>query len=96
MSNYTPQNKTPQKSALPVLAFVFAFLVPIAGIIVGRSALHQMYTGQISDSNRGLATAAVTLGWIFTIVLALLILFFPWVFYFLIVFLISGGFPLST
>ena len=81
----------PGKSFLPVLAFVLAFVIPIAGIITGRSALKQMYEGNISDSNRGLATAAVTLGWIFTIVLALLlILFSPWL-YFLIVILISGG-----
>jgi hypothetical protein len=91
MSNATPKNEPPQKSALPVLAFVFAFLVPIAGIIMGRSALRQMYEGNISYSNSGLALAAVTLGWIFTIVLALLfILFSPWL-YFLIVILISGG-----
>jgi hypothetical protein len=94
MSNDIPQNKAPQKSALPVLAFVFAFLVPIAGIIMGRSALRQMYEGNISYSNSGLALAAVTLGWIFTIVLVLLlILFSPWL-YFLVVFLISGAYPL--
>jgi hypothetical protein len=87
MSKATP----PGKSILPVLALVFAFLVPIAGIIMGRSALRQMYEGNISYSNSGLAMAAVTLGWIFTIVLTLLfILFSPWL-YFLIVILISGG-----
>jgi hypothetical protein len=92
MSNVTPQNNQPARGgALPVLAFICAFLVPIAGIILGRIALRLIYEGQISDSNRGLAIAAVTLGWIFTILLALLMLFFPWVFYFLFVFLISGG-----
>ena len=94
MSKATLKNEPPKKSALPVLAFVFAFLVPIAGIIMGRSALRQMYEGNISYSNSGLAMAAVTLGWIFTIVLALLlILFSPWL-YFLVVFLISGAYPL--
>jgi hypothetical protein len=87
MSKATP----PGKSFLPVLAFVLAFVIPIAGIITGRSALNQMYRGEIPDANIGLAKAAVILGWVFTIVLALLVLFFPWVFYFLIVFLISGG-----
>jgi hypothetical protein len=94
MSKATPKNEPPKKSALPVLAFVFAFLVPIAGIIMGRSALRQMYEGNISYSNSGLAMAAVTLGWIFTIVLVLLlILFSPWL-CFLVVFLISGAYPL--
>jgi uncharacterized BrkB/YihY/UPF0761 family membrane protein len=87
MSKATPSGK----SFLPVLAFVLAFVIPIAGIITGRSALNQMYRGEIPDANRGLAKAAVILGWVFTIVLALLVLFFPWLFYFLIVFLISGG-----
>jgi len=87
MSKATPSGK----SFLPVLAFVLAFVIPIAGIITGHSALNQMYRGEIPDANRGLAKAAVILGWVFTIVLALLlILFSPWL-YFLVVFLISGG-----
>ena len=67
MSNVTPQNNQPASdSALPVLALVFAFLIPIAGAIIGHIALGQMNKGQIVDTNRSLAKAGVILGWVFT------------------------------
>ena len=67
MSNVTPQNNQPASdSALPVLALVFAFLIPIAGAIIGHIALGQMNKGQIVATNRSLAKAGVILGWVFT------------------------------
>jgi Na+/proline symporter len=76
MSNVTPQNNQPASdSALPVLSLVFAFLIPIAGAIMGHIALGQMNRGQIVDNNRGLAKAGVILGWIFTGLTALIVVF---------------------
>ena len=95
MSNDSTHNKPSGNSALPVLALVFAFLIPIAGIVMGRIALGRMYRGQIDDSNRSLAKAAVVLGWIFTILTVVLLLFFAPYVYFFLVFLISGGYPLK-
>lgn len=67
MSNPTPQNTQPASdSALPVLSLVFAFLVPIAGAIMGHIAIGQMNKGQIVDTNRNLAKAGLILGWVFT------------------------------
>ena len=95
MSNSASRSKPNGNSALPVLALVFAFIIPIAGIVMGRMALGRMYRGQIDDHNRGLAKAAVILGWIFTILTVVLLVFFlPYVFFFL-VFLMSGGYPLK-
>jgi hypothetical protein len=67
MSNVTPQNNQPASaSPLPVLSLVLAFIIPIAGAIIGHVALSQMNTGRIVDTNRGLAKAGVILGWVFT------------------------------
>lgn len=95
MSNSTSRSKPNGNSALPVLALVFAFIIPMAGIVMGRMALGRMYRGQIDDNNRGLAKAAVILGWIFTIITAVLLIYFsPYVFFFL-VFLMTGAYPLK-
>lgn len=76
MSYPTPQNNQPQgDSALPVLALVLAFIFPIAGAIIGHVALGQMNRGQIVATNRSLAKAGVILGWVFTGLTALLIVF---------------------
>ena len=95
MSNAASLSKPARKSALPVLALVFAFIIPIDGIVMGRMALGRMYRGEIDDKDRGVAKAAVILGWIFTIITAVILVFFlPYVFFFL-VFLLSGGYPLK-
>jgi SNF family Na+-dependent transporter len=83
MSYPTPQNNQPASdSALPVLSLVFAFLVPIAGAIMGHIALGQIDKGQIIQTNRSLAKAAVILGWILTgltvLVIALYGVFIAW------------------
>jgi hypothetical protein len=67
MSNVTPQNNQPTSDgSLPVIALVLAFLVPIAGAIVGHIALNQMRDGRIVDTNKSLAKAGMILGWVFT------------------------------
>lgn len=77
MSNVTPQNNQPASdSALPVLSLVLAFLIPIAGAIIGHVALGQMNRGQIVDTNRSLAKAGVILGWVFTGLTFLAIIFY--------------------
>ena len=83
MSYPPPQNNQPASdSALPVLSLVFAFLVPIAGAIMGHIALGQIDKGQIIQTNRSLAKAAVILGWILTgltvLVIALYGVFIAW------------------
>ncbi len=85
MSNVTPQNNQPASdSALPVLALVFAFLIPIAGAIIGHIALGQMNRGQIVDTNRSLAKAGVILGWVFTGLTVLAIIFYVGLFFWVV------------
>jgi hypothetical protein len=67
MSNQTPQNNQPSAdSTLPILALVMAFVIPLAGAIIGQIALKQMREGRLVDTQKGLAKAGVILGWIFT------------------------------
>jgi hypothetical protein len=67
MSYPSPQNnQSSGDSALPVLSLVLAFIIPIAGAIIGHVALSQMNTGRILDTNRGLAKAGVIVGWVLT------------------------------
>lgn len=89
MSYPTPQNNQPQSdSALPVLALVLAFIFPIAGAIIGHVALGQMNRGQIVATNRSLAKAGVILGWVFTGLTFLFIVFYVVV----LVWLIDSGY----
>jgi SNF family Na+-dependent transporter len=89
MSYPTPQNNQPQgDSALPVLALVLAFIFPIAGAIIGHLALGQMNRGQIVATNRSLAKAGVILGWVFTGLTFLFIVFYVVV----LVWLIDSGY----
>lgn len=75
MTNVTPQNNQPSNdNALPVLALVLAFVIPLAGAIVGHIALSQMKQGRIVDTNKGLAKAGMILGWVFTGLTALFVL----------------------
>ena len=85
MSNVTPQNNQPSSdSALPVLSLVLAFIIPIAGAIIGHVALGQMNRGQIVDTNRGLAKAGVILGWVLTGLTVLAIVFYVAVFFWVV------------
>jgi SNF family Na+-dependent transporter len=77
MSNTTPQYNQPSgDSALPVLALVLAFVFPVAGAIIGHVALGQMNRGQIVATNRSLAKAGVILGWVFTGLSFLVLVFY--------------------
>lgn len=85
MSSVTPQNNQPASdSALPVVSLVLAFLIPIAGAIIGHVALGQMNRGQIVDTNRSLAKAGVILGWVFTGLTVLAIIFYVVVIFWLV------------
>ena len=54
-----------QLSNLPNFALVGAFVVPLAGIILGHISINQMNKGMISNQNRGLAMAGLILGYVF-------------------------------
>jgi Domain of unknown function (DUF4190) len=71
--NYPPQPSQAPTSALPVLALVLAFFIPIVSIVLGHVALNQMNRGQIASDQRGLATAGLVLGYVFTALTAIFI-----------------------
>lgn len=52
-------------SQLPIFALVAAFIVPLAGVIMGHISLNQMNKGQISSQNRTMAIAGLALGYVF-------------------------------
>ena len=54
-----------QLSNLPIFALVGAFVIPIAGIILGHLSISQMNKGMISNQNRGMAMAGLILGYVF-------------------------------
>ncbi len=54
-----------------------------------------MYRGEIDDKDSSVAKAAVILGWIFTILTVVLLVFFLSYVFFFLVFLMSGGYPLK-
>jgi len=61
-----PNNQSNSDSPLPILALIFSFIFPLVGAILGHVALSQMRQGKINDTNKGLATAGVIMGWVFT------------------------------
>jgi hypothetical protein len=52
-------------SNLPMFALIGAFVVPLAGIILGHLSLSYMKKGQLSTQNKGMATAGLILGYVF-------------------------------
>jgi hypothetical protein len=60
----TETASTPTNRLAPV-ALILAVLVPIAGAILGHITLRQV--GQTGERGRGLALAAVVVGWIGTV-----------------------------
>lgn len=50
-------------STLAVVAMVFAFLVPLVGIIIGHVALNQIR--KTGEGGHGVALAATILSWVF-------------------------------
>lgn len=75
MSNQTPQNNQPSTdNTLPILALVMAFVIPLAGAIIGQIALKQMREGRLIDTHKGLAKAGLIVGWVITGIYVLLTL----------------------
>lgn len=64
---YNGYNSAPV-SGLAVAALVVAFFAPLIGLILGYSARKDINNSQGAKGGRGVATAAIALGWIFTII----------------------------
>jgi len=58
----TPQNNL---NNLPLFALIGAFVIPLAGIILGHLSLNYMKKGQLSDQNQGMAKIGLILGYVF-------------------------------
>jgi hypothetical protein len=50
---------------LPMFALIGAFIIPLAGIILGHLSLSYMKKGQLSEQNKGMATTGLILGYVF-------------------------------
>ena len=48
-----------------MFALIGAFVVPLAGIILGHLSLSYMKKGQLSTQNKGMATAGLIIGYAF-------------------------------
>jgi hypothetical protein len=48
---------------LPMFALIGAFIIPLAGIILGHLSLSYMKKGQLSEENKGMAKAGLILGY---------------------------------
>lgn len=70
-TNYGNYGSSAPTSGLAVAALVLAFFVPLVGLILGYSARKDIKNSVGAKSGDGLATAAIVLGWIFTILGAL-------------------------
>jgi|GEM_PF-5387543 len=57
-----------------IVAFVTAFFVPVAGIVLGIIALRQISASGGTQDGRGLATWAVAIGGVITALIALYVL----------------------
>jgi hypothetical protein len=61
----TVSNSQSNLSNLPMFALIGAFIIPLAGIILGHLSLSYMKKGQLSEQNKGMATAGLILGYVF-------------------------------
>jgi len=59
--------QAPQTSGLAVGALVAAIFIPILGLILGYVARNDIRSANPPKGGDGLATAAIVIGWIFTI-----------------------------
>ena len=59
--------QAPQSSGLAVGALVAAIFIPILGLILGYVARNDIRSSNPPKGGDGLATAAIVIGWIFTI-----------------------------
>ena len=62
-------------SNLPVFALVGSFVFSPAGVVLGHMAISQMKRGQISSANRSLAVAGLVIGYIFTVISLISLIF---------------------
>lgn len=64
----------PPTNTMAIVALVLAFIVPLVGAILGHVALGQIK--RTGESGHGLALAGVIIGWVFTAIAAIAILFY--------------------
>jgi len=65
-------NYAPPASGLAIAALVLAFFAPLIGLILGYSARKEINQSNGAKGGRGMASAAIALGWIFTLLGVLL------------------------
>ena len=70
MTNETNSQQPASSSPLPILTLVLSFFVPVVSIVLGHIALNQMSRGQIASDQKGIATAGLVLGYVFTALIA--------------------------
>jgi hypothetical protein len=64
-TSQSPSTASGNLNNLPMFALIGAFIVPLAGIILGHLSLSYMKKGQLSEQNKGMATAGLILGYVF-------------------------------
>ncbi len=74
MPQYQPM-QAPVTSGLAVGALVAALFLPLLGLILGYVARNDIRSSNPPKGGDGLATAAIVIGWIFTILGGLLMIF---------------------
>lgn len=77
---------------LAIISFVAAFALPPVGIVCGHIALAQLRRS--GEQGHGLALAGTILGWVFTGLIALLVI--AWVLFFVVFLGIFAGFASSV
>ena len=81
MSDLHPHTKP--SSPLPLLSLIFAFIFPLAGVVMGHIALNQIRDNKIDGKDQGLAKAGTIISWVFLaiglLVLIVYIIFFAYV-----------------
>ena len=74
MPQYQPM-QAPVTSGLAIGALVAALFIPLLGLILGYVARNDIRSSNPPKGGDGLATAAIVIGWIFTILGGLLMVF---------------------
>jgi hypothetical protein len=63
-SNYG--SYAPPTAGIAIAALVLTFFIPLVGLILGYAARKEINQSNGAKGGRGMATAAIALGWIFT------------------------------